>query len=81
MELKKPLNEKLKELRIQKGPSQNDVAKQLFISRQAVSSWEIGHTEPGKEQLFKLCLLYDTSIDELYETNKTSRNESESKKY
>ena len=41
------LGENLRELRIGRGLSQEEVARALFVSRQSVSKWENGAAEPG----------------------------------
>lgn len=71
MELKEPLGTKLRKLRDNKNLSQSDVARQLHITRQAISAWENGKSQPDKEILMQLCNLYNTSMDELYEVKKT----------
>lgn len=55
----------LREARLKKGLSQNDVAKELNISRQAVSRWENGRTVPSPDTLSLLGELYEISVDEL----------------
>ena len=57
---------KLKELRLKKGLSQNNVAERLNVSRQAVSHWENGKGMPDIHILPVLSELYDISIDELF---------------
>ncbi|MBE5744880.1 MAG: helix-turn-helix transcriptional regulator [Clostridiales bacterium] len=57
--------ERLKELRIEKGASQQDLGKLLNVSKMAVSHWEKGHSEPSISQLITLSLFFDVSIDYL----------------
>lgn len=45
------LGEKLSFLRKQKGMTQMELAEKLDISRQAVSRWEQGISEPSTENL------------------------------
>ncbi len=47
--------------------SQEYVADQLGISRQAVSKWETGQTQPTAQNLADLAMLFDISISELVE--------------
>ena len=44
-------NEKLQELRKQKGLTQEAMAELLFVSRTAVSKWESGRGYPGIDSL------------------------------
>ena len=57
--------DRLIELRKQKGLSQDDLAEQLDISRQAISKWERAESLPDTENLIKLAKLYNITIDEL----------------
>ena len=59
------LGENLKRLRTEKGLSQEEVAGQLFLSRQTVSKWENNQAEPGVENLKALAKLYGVSLDQL----------------
>ena len=61
------LQEKLRDIRKLHGMSQDDVAKHICVSRQAVSQWETGKTKPDVDVLKKLCELYGVSMDELLE--------------
>lgn len=61
------LNETLKERRRALGLSQEKVAEQLGVSRQAVTKWEAGQSVPSPENLLALARLYETSLDELTE--------------
>ena len=58
---------KLKELRKQNHYSQEYVAEQLNISRQAISHWENGRAYPDIDNLVLLAELYGVSVDELLE--------------
>lgn len=53
------------ELRTKKGMSQEELAKELFVTRQAVSRWETGETLPNTETLKLLSKLFDVSINTL----------------
>lgn len=47
--------------------TQEDLARRLDISRQAVSKWETGTTLPDLETLLKLSKLYDITINDILE--------------
>lgn len=55
----------LKKFRTEKGFSQNDLAQKLFVSRQCVSKWEKGVTQPDLQTLTQLSKLLEVSVDEL----------------
>ena len=59
------LCEKLYELRRASGMSQEELAEKLGVSRQAVSKWESGATQPELSKLIELSKLYSVSVDEL----------------
>ena len=59
------LYEKLYELRRASGMSQEKLAEKLGVSRQAVSKWESGATQPELSKLIELSKLYSVSVDEL----------------
>ncbi len=58
-------NNKLYELRKQKGLSQEELANRLNVSRQTVSKWEVGESTPDMEKLVAISELFDISLDEL----------------
>ena len=55
----------LYELRTKNGLSQDELAKKVFVTRQAVSRWETGETVPGTETLKLLSNLFHVSINTL----------------
>ena len=61
----KTIAEKLKQLRVDSGMSQEKLAEKLMVSRQAVSKWENGEALPDMENMIALARLYSTSLDEL----------------
>ena len=58
-------NNKLYELRKQKGLSQEELANRLNVSRQTVSKWEVGDSTPDMEKLIAMSDLFGISLDEL----------------
>ncbi|MBE6104202.1 MAG: helix-turn-helix transcriptional regulator [Erysipelotrichaceae bacterium] len=56
---------KLRQLRVNKNLTQDNVAESVFVSRQAVSSWEKGDSLPSITSCILLLELYDTSLEEL----------------
>ncbi|HDO9660884.1 TPA: helix-turn-helix transcriptional regulator [Clostridioides difficile] len=59
------ISEKLKLLRLESGYSQSQIAKELFVSFQAISNWETAKTYPDIRNLIKLSDFYGVSLDEL----------------
>ena len=57
--------EKLQALRKARGWSQEELAEQLGVSRQAVSKWETDAGLPDLERLIALSRLYHITLDEL----------------
>ncbi len=51
------------ELRTKKGISQEQLANELGVSRQAISKWETGIGHPDTDNLIKLVSYYDSSAD------------------
>ncbi|MDE5984704.1 MAG: helix-turn-helix domain-containing protein [Eubacterium sp.] len=47
------------------GYSQEELAAQIGVSRQAISKWERGESSPDTDNLITLAKLYDITIDEL----------------
>lgn len=64
------LTENLIMLRKLHGFSQEEVADQIGISRQAYAKWEKGLTIPDIEKCALLADLYDTTVDALIKTTK-----------
>lgn len=58
-------NNKLFELRKQKGLSQEELAGRLNVSRQTISKWEVGESAPDMDNLVSISELFGVSLDEL----------------
>jgi len=58
-------NEKLQELRKQKGLTQEELAERLFVSRTAISKWESGRGHPNIDSLKAIAKFFSVTIDEL----------------
>ena len=54
---------RLKALRESKHLSQSDVARRLEVTRATISGYECNTITPSLEQLVKLAVLYNTSLD------------------
>lgn len=61
--------QKLTNLRIQNGYSQEKLAEKLYVSRQAVSKWEVGTTLPETDKIVAISNFFDVSIDYLLKEN------------
>jgi len=52
-------------LRVNNGYSQDGLAEILYVTRQAVSRWELGQTLPSVDNLAELCKLFHVSFEEI----------------
>lgn len=68
------LGEKIQQLRKANGMSQEELAGNLTVSRQAISKWELGESMPDTENILQLSKLFGVSTDFLlnddYESDK-----------
>ena len=59
------LGDKLKTLRASRGLSQEQLAAELNVSRQAVSKWECGDAAPDLDKLRAICAYFGVTTDHL----------------
>ena len=59
------LGRRIQEARKAAGLSQESLGERLGVSRQAVSKWESGASDPSTVNLLALARLYGVSADEL----------------
>ncbi|MFQ9922885.1 MAG: helix-turn-helix domain-containing protein [Beduini sp.] len=63
------IGEKIGELRRLKGVSQEILASELGVSRQAVSKWEQGQSKPSTENLKCLAAYFDIDLEQFLDLN------------
>lgn len=63
--VKMNFSDNLKIIRQQKKMTQTDIATQLHVSRQTISSWENGRSYPDIGMLVQISMAYDFSVDQL----------------
>ena len=68
------LSKNIKELRIEKGLTQAQLAEQIGVTQGAIYFWEKGINEPTAGYVVKLATFFNVSADDLlsYEFEKTS---------
>lgn len=59
------IGKKLKEKREERNLTQKELSEILHVSRQTISSWEVGRTYPDLNVLVAISELYDTPLDDL----------------
>ena len=65
------INENLKLIREAKGYTQEEIAKQMKVTRQTISSYETNRTQPDIETLKRFAVVYDVEFNDiLYGRNK-----------
>ena len=55
----------IKKLREEKGMTQDALAERLNVTRQAVSNWETGKTQPDIETLTHLAEIFNVSVERI----------------
>lgn len=66
-------SDKLKTLRLQANLTQNELANELSVSRQAISNYEQGRSYPSIDILLGMSKLFNQSLDELLESGAKKR--------
>ncbi len=64
------LGKKIKELRIEKGLTQQKLAQALNVTVQAVSLWEKDKTDPDLSNIKALVKFFEITYDEFFEEEK-----------
>ena len=73
--VKKALGEILKEHRVRCKMTQEFVAERLGVSRQVVSKWESGASDPSMSNLIALAKLYGVAVEDILSQVKDSSKE------
>ena len=65
------LGDNIRKYRKLNNMSQDELAEKLNVTRQSISLWENGQTQPSLENIVALSKLFKVSTDELLESDKT----------
>ena len=65
----------IKSLRLKKGLTQFELAKELNLSQQAVASWENGTRSPKTVMIPKLASIFGVPIEELFKEDNYERTD------
>ena len=68
------IGEFLKQLRNDKGLTQEQLAEHFYVSSRSVSRWETGRNMPDVEMLIELADFYDVEIREIIDGERKSEN-------
>ena len=63
--LKNCFAKRLKELRIEKGLLQAELAEQFKVCKSAVSGWEVARNQPSYDILIEMSIFFGVSVDYL----------------
>ena len=74
MDTKLPFGERLKESRIRKGLKQSELAKEVGVSSNTISSYENGGKMPSLDIAFRIANALDESLDYMCSDIKNSRS-------
>ena len=73
--MKLELGTKIKQLRLQKGVTQDSLAKALNVSYQTVSKWENGASMPDIQLLPEIAVYFGCTIDDLFDLSEQAQFE------
>ena len=59
------IHKQIRSQRNQMGLSQEELAEEIFVSRQSISNWEWGSKYPDLDSLLALSTLFEISLDHL----------------
>ena len=68
--MEKSIGERLKECRIKRQWSQQELAELLHVTRQAVSNWERNKTLPDVYRVKEIASVFDLTLDEFMENTR-----------
>lgn len=65
----------LRDLRLEKGWSQGDLAQRLGVARQSVNAIETGKYDPSLPLAFRIARLFDRRIEEVFDDRITASSD------
>jgi transcriptional regulator with XRE-family HTH domain len=57
------IGKRIKELRLDRSMTQDELAERLHVTRQTVSAWECGKANPDVDTLTRLAAVFETDIN------------------
>lgn len=67
----KELGKRIQTARKSKKKTQDDVAHAIGVSKNIISEWERGVTQPGLLNILNYCHILDMTLDEVFDLHKT----------
>ena len=61
------MKDTIAQIRTEKGITQEQMAKDLYVTRQAVSRWETGETSPGIDMVKLICVTYSVPLERFFD--------------
>lgn len=61
------IKDTIAQIRTENGLTQEEMARQLFVTRQAVSRWENGETTPGIDMVKLICTTYQVPLERFFD--------------
>lgn len=61
------MNDVISGIRAEKGITQEQMARDLFVTRQAVSRWELGESTPSIDMVKLICVTYGVPLERFFE--------------
>jgi len=68
------VSDSIKKLRKEKNMTQDALAEKLCVTRQAVSNWEMGKTQPDVETLTRLAEIFGVSVERIIYGKEKKKN-------
>ena len=61
------LKDALSRLRRERGLTQEELARRLYVTRQCVSRWETGETTPGIDMVKLICVTFGVPLERFFD--------------
>lgn len=61
------MNDTIAQIRREQGLTQEEMARKLYVTRQAVSRWETGETSPGIDMVKLICVTFGVPLERFFE--------------
>ena len=60
------MSDTITQIRTEKGLTQEQMARDLFVTRQAISRWETGETSPSIDMVKLICVTYSIPLERFF---------------